>query len=227
MNIELDTPIQIGPALQSFLDHSDHFGPRNPRDIIQPNHHLDLLMNSLPHARNGVMFRSTMDLLFVTYIKNNSLTMSRNKFRSDLLLNQCFDEEIPALKTLIFHRGIQFQTPANNKESISMIDALNLGLIDHPLNTFEVLKQNLSDFDPDNMGTATMMSMVRLNSHRVNLSPNIIEELRNEYHIVRETVIQWNQLLREKREGNLTAEQIGLFEDHIRGVPEVKEPEYN
>jgi hypothetical protein len=64
MNIELATSIQIGPALQSFLDRSDCFGPRNPHDIIKPSHHLDLLMNSLPHARNGVMFRSTMDLFF-------------------------------------------------------------------------------------------------------------------------------------------------------------------
>jgi hypothetical protein len=228
MNIELAISIQIGPALQSFLDHSDHFGPRNPRDIIQPTHHLDLLMNSLPHARNGMMLRLTMNALFVTYIKNNSLTTSGRKFKSDLILNQCFDGEIPALKTLRLtqgvHNEIHPQNPANNRELISIEDALNRGLISHSLNTFDVLRQDMKHFDPDHIGTASMMLMVRLNSHRVNLDPHIIEEIRNEYFIVRDTLTQWTQLLREKREGTLTAEQMGLFEDHMRGAPEIKEP---
>lgn len=170
-------------------------------------------MNNLPHARDGLMLRNTIYFLLSIYFKNNSLIKSNRVFISDSIMKQCFDGDIPAQKIII------------NTRLISMIDAMDQGLINYPLNTFDTMKHKNPNFDPQSIKFNDLQDIVQFNARRIELEPNIIQELQNEDLIVRETLDQWNELLRQKRERIFTSEQEALFENYMTGTPDIKEPE--
>jgi hypothetical protein len=200
-----NVPIQVGPVLQCLLDHSDYFGPRDPHEIINPSHYyLDSLMDSLPHAHNGLMLRDTMYELLSIYVKNNSLK-HRQTFTPDPIMKQCFDGNIPAQYIV-------------NRKRISMVDAVNRGLIRYPLNTFDALKHINPNFDPQNVTLGDVLTIVQLNANRAYPDPNIIHELVSEYLIVRSTLDQWNELLNGKDEGLFSSGAEVLFDNYMTGV---------
>lgn len=212
MNIQRSTPIQVGPALQCLLDHNDYFGPRDPLRIITHDY-LEPLMNSLPHARNGLMLRGIMYTLLALYAKNNSLTRPRNQFASDAIMEHCFGGNIPVQHIVI------------NRNLLSMSDALDRGLIAYPLNTFEEMNHIYPNFNPDNFNITHLMELVYLNSREVNVPDHVRQELQNEQDIIIETIQRWNQFLREKREGRFTPEQEELFQNYMDGASDIKEPQ--
>jgi hypothetical protein len=216
--MDTDRPIKAGPALQCFLNHSDYFGPLNPSEIINPTQHsLTPLMDKLPNARNGLGFYGTMESLLWIYITNNSLKFEQI-FTPDDIMKQCFGGEIPAQNIYIDERDIK------------MSDALDEGLIDYPLNTFDTIKyiypQYIPPEFPTECSTYITQNLVTLNSHRV-IARSMKSELQKEYNIVRKTMDQWNKLLYLKETGEFTSEQEGLFEDYMSGSFGIKEPEYS
>jgi hypothetical protein len=202
--------IQVGPAIQCFLNHGDYFGPRFPDEIINPEHYyLELLMDKCPHARNGLMLKLTGTLLFLIYIKNNSLS-EKGRIIPDGIMKHCFGEEIPAQ---------YYIDPHMNK--ILMTTAVEEGV--NPLNTFDMINVNFSnDFNRDRFKPYYIQHIISLNSDFVEVSPHILEELQQEYNIIKTALDQWNNLSRQR--SHFTSQQEGLLDDYM-SPQDIKEPE--
>jgi hypothetical protein len=208
----LERAIQVGPAFQCFLNHYEYFGPRFPNEIINPhNYYLEPLMNSLPHARNGLMLKSTAIVLFYVYIKNNNLAEGNTVIPDDII-KHCFDGEIPA----------QYYYD-ENRHKILMTTAVDDGFIEYPLNTFDTIRIHYPNFNSNEFKNHFFQNIIGSNSNYVDVSPQILTELEQEYNIIKATSEQWNNLLRQQSQ--LTLEQQALFEDYM-SPPDIKEPGY-
>jgi hypothetical protein len=209
----LSRQIHVYPALQCLLNHSDYFGPQNPYEIINPdNFYLDSLIDSLPYVRDGLMLRSTINKLLRIYAKNNSL-MSNDLITPDSIMKQCFGGNIPA----------QYYMDRIGNKTL-MTTAIENGLIDHELNTFDMMTLIIPNrFTQERFNIYFIQNIITLNSDRVDVIPHVLNQLHHEHEIVSDTLNRWDELLHQKP--NFNSEQKILFNDYMSKELDIKEPD--
>lgn len=137
-------------------------------------------------ARKRELFYATIltpGFMLVEYTKANSLITGRNVI-PDYLMNQAFGGDIPAL-----------YYPLDDKSKISMDYALELGLINRPLNTFEALQVKHPGFNSTMFGPLFRVKIVVLNCQQIGEisgskafveDPDFIATVFNEHNIVKD-----------------------------------------
>jgi len=117
------TPVRIYEALLYFVNNAH-------MDIVHGDQVINLL-DFFPMLKKGYCQRNMLITLMFSYCKINGLIVE-NFYKPDELINKAFNSDIPAH----FMPGRKLMT-----------EAVNEGIVDHPLNTFDVIKLNKSDFN--------------------------------------------------------------------------------
>lgn len=151
-------PIFAGPALRTFFTAGRAgFGPRDPNYWVadqngqlpspvntqeyDPNApgQLVQLMDLLTEVQRGFLLRNTCTMLFYIYAHASQLQDQNNaqNVHSDEVMDAAFGGEIPAS---FFSSKIQGQKGKIQK--VLMPQAIQAGLINRPLNTYEVISQS-------------------------------------------------------------------------------------
>lgn len=122
--------LHLGPALIYFFEHAEI-------NIYQRNTNINLL-DFFPSLREGYAFEDTIYNIFDIYVLLHDIsTLNLLQFLSDDIFNQAFNSNIPAEKYI--HESMD-----NNKSRsiISMNHAIEQGLINTAMNTYQVIKNS-------------------------------------------------------------------------------------
>jgi hypothetical protein len=188
------------PALLQLLD-SDNFGPFDPK---QPD---ISLMQMLPLARSGLMYRGAYQILISLYMKANRLQFSAGVIYPDHLMNICFGGSIPA-------RYYYYQ---NCK--IHMDDAVTIGLFEQPLNTFDVIQRGFPDLNRTMIPIKIIKDIIDLNTTRyITDDVNLINSLDQEHDIILKVYAKWEDVMNYG-----TKEQIRALQEY-NFTMDIKEP---
>lgn len=133
---ERKTRLYLGKSLKYFFDHACI--------NIYQGHVAINLMDYFPLLKTGFCTKLTLDNIMNLYIKINELKDDKlNKIKSDSLFKQSFNGIIPA--------AIYAYYPRFYLMRIYMEDAVNRGLIEQGINTYQVMTMLYDDFDLDNI----------------------------------------------------------------------------
>ena len=141
-------------AILVFLQNG-YFGPgENSENII----------DELPYLSAGHMDFTELMTLFRFYAYYNNL-YTNNRVIPDDFINYCFGGPYPAFYYVIMNREGRI-------EKLEMTTALELGLIDRPLNTYEMLPALVNEFTGEFLDIATMTQIIKLNSVEQDIDEN-------------------------------------------------------
>lgn len=131
-------PIYLGNSLCQFFTNTDKFGSIDPIDSIT-NMFSAKLLDFLPCVKAGFLLRNSITLLFYIYMKNNNLQEKENSQYShfDDFMNKIFVEMYS-----------EFYTDLNYGKML-MIEAIERGIIEHPLSTQDVIRLKRPEFNQD------------------------------------------------------------------------------
>jgi len=155
------TPVYAGDALRAFFTAAPgNFGPLGPKEAVATQQPGALLMDSLPMASQGYLLRNTSTMLFYIYAHANQLQAEDNAqyARSDEVMMQAFGGDIPA--SWLSYRGVD-----TKPVKVSMTDAINQGIVQQPMNTYQVIS-NL--YPPGTMNNRTPPQDVGFRPERFN-----------------------------------------------------------
>ena len=170
-------PVQLGPALLLFLQHAQ-LNLYSGQLVIN-------LMDLFPMAKQGYATRNLITVLFFMYARFNSLLIG-DTYKPDRLIMECFGGNIPALFFVYKEQG--------KLKKVLMDEAINTGLINGPMNTFEVLELTYPDFDRSqfvghfvqNIGMCNYISLREIpGSEAFSNDPQFIETLNEEHYIMK------------------------------------------
>ena len=174
----LNATVQLGPALVYFL----HNAEINLYSEGVPINLLDLF----PMAKNGYALRDLFAELFYLYAYVNS-PISTSMYKSDNLIMESMGGNIPSL--YYQHVG------NNNRENILMNEAINAGLIDRPMNTFEVIELTHPQFNRSLFESYFSLNMSAVNSIPLKEIPG--SELFSSDPEFTKTLLKENALMRD------------------------------
>lgn len=197
-----DLILQAGPALIQFLA-SDNFGP------LDPDHPDVSLIESLPLARSGLIYRVGLKTLIDLYTRVHSLQFPAGVIYPDPTMDLCFGGQVPA--EYMYHQ----------KRLIPMGDAIDCKLVDHPLNTFDVMEKDYPSFDRRMCTYKIISDIIKLNTTTFHTKDDVLRDsLLKEYNII---VNAYNVWIRIMSIG--TKEQKETLKYYQPSI-DVKEPEY-
>ena len=152
--------VYIGDPLLMFLtSEPERFGVVNPEYVIQQlraNNYPEVkyLINELPLLNRGYALRTSISTLIQIYIRIN-LHVNLGIIDTDDYMNLIFGGEIPA--SYYRHQG-------DDRFKIPMKEAVDQGLVDHPLNTYE----SLDILDNDTLPYYTIQRIIAVNTLSIN-----------------------------------------------------------
>jgi hypothetical protein len=159
------TPVYAGEALRDFFTANPAgFGSLSPVEAERTQQGGAALMNSLPMVREGYFLRNTSTMLFYIYAHANQLQNERNAqfARSDEYMTRAFGGQIPAAffsyKIVITPAQVDINGKTVVKEvakhyKVTMQKAVSDGLIEGPMNTYNVIKYTRPDFAVETQAT--------------------------------------------------------------------------
>lgn len=222
------TPVYAGEALQAFFnggidpnirDGGVGFGSSSPLQAIQTGQAGVALMDLLPMAKAGFIQRNTITMLFFIYAHQQNLQNPENAqtARSDALMNEVFGGTLAAE---FFSEKVDNGVDKNGKPKFKtfkyrMNDAIDKGLIERPLNTYEVIQRSHPDFDPNGYFPNYLYQNIASNNYFnkaaleddpnfaniANLlqEPDRRQEMLNELRIVERVSDEWSEILEPGR----------------------------
>lgn len=162
------TPVELIPndAILVFLQNG-YFGPGpNSENII----------DELPFILAGHMDFIGLMTLFRFYAHYNNLYVN-NEYRSDEFLNYCFGEQYPAYYCYFLNREGRF-------EKLEMNTAVDLGVIDEPLNSYQVLRGLTPEFNGDVFSIQILTGLIEVNAGIREVDEIIAEGIRQDNDVL-------------------------------------------
>jgi hypothetical protein len=206
-------PIYLGPALEYFFNNAEI----NLYDgDIKIN-----LMDLFPMLKQRYALRNTPLILEHLYSRFNGLTKGTNEIISDGLFYAAFNGDIPA-EYFMYRNG-----PNEKFAKVTMQEALDLGLIDDYLNTYQVLQltypqDSARPFNPQEFKSYFFQNINSLNYAIVKketLDESIINAMIEEHTLAREIQETYNKLyeliLRENRQLRTQGLPLKGYTEHI------------
>jgi len=216
------TPVYAGEALQFFFTQGlAGFGFVDPQaaSTSGPAAGGGSLMERLPRARQGYLLRNTTTMLFYIYAHQQQLQDEANAQYShaDDVMNAAFGGQIPSTY-YVYTVGTGAEAKSV-KEPMAV--ALQRGLINVPMNTYQVIQQSYPPqtgengeqlgFDPNHFKTYFYQNLAAANySSKDNLPEGSAErtalldtqirrEMLDEHNLVKATSQSWKELLKPGR----------------------------
>jgi hypothetical protein len=176
----------------------ERFGVINPEHVIQElracNYPaINYLINQLPLLNRGYSLRQSLHALMQIYSIMN-LRANHGMIYPDYYMNSIFGGTIPAIYYM-------YRPGQDQLRKISMQDAINEGLIDHPLNSYESAgipnTSNWASHKLYHIVLANSTSFLDLDQEtKAYLNdPIIYQELLHEYELINNTFNQLKRVL--------------------------------
>ena len=210
------TPVYAGDALRSFFTAQPaNFGPVGPKNAAATQNPGAALMDSLPMVAQGYLLRNTSTMLFYIYAHANNLQAADNAqfARSDQVMMDAFGGQIPA--AFYSYKGADGKTA-----KVSMAQAVQQGLINGAMNTYDVIRASYPTFDParfntyyyQNIAAANYYSKAALAADPA-LAPaaaalqrdDVRQAMLNEHNVVKAVSAEWHDLLEPGRKAQRDA----------------------
>jgi hypothetical protein len=210
------TPVFAGDALRTFFTSApERFGPLHPVQAVQTNQAGDALMTQLQMVSQGYLLRNTSTMLFYIYAHANQLQDPQNAqfARSDDVMNAAFGGQIPAA----FYA---FKGTDGKSAKMPMAQAVAQGVINGPMNTYQVIQVTRPDFDPNRFNTYFYQNIAAANYYSKAalaadpaLAPaaealardDVRAAMLAEHNVVKEVSGEWHELLEPARKAQRDA----------------------
>jgi hypothetical protein len=144
----------------------------------------ELLIEQLPLLQDGYALEHTCIILGYIYILANRL--QNITVASDDHMFECFGGRLPA--KYIFYGGSR----------ITMEQALDEGIIDRPLNTYEAISRTDWGFNPNSFKLDKLSAIVGLNVTDITVDSQLYRDLEYEHEIVKQTLEAWYKIYQRK-----------------------------
>lgn len=202
-------PVFAGEALRAFFNEANNFGTINPGRDGDPS-----LISNLRMATQGYLLRNTSTMLFYIYAHANNLQAQDNAqyATSDQVMMNAFGGQIAAAF---------FSYKDDNKTvKIPMDVAVQQGIIQAPLNTYDVVRSTHPNFNPARFNTYFYQNIAASNYYSKSAlaaEPTLVEVVQalarddirqamlNEHNLVKEVSQVWHQLLEPGRKAQRDA----------------------
>jgi hypothetical protein len=193
-------PLYISDALHLFLtDQRERFGTLNG-PMGGPN-----LIDSLEVGLVGYLQRDTLSRLMRIYaLRNNILDPNNSTYIiPDDYMQTYFNGEIPAL----FY---YYRDNFNKINKMLMVDAIEEGIIQAPMNTFQVIQNCWPEFNPAHFPTFFIINIISVNS----LSTGFLDQHLNipEYAMIYENINSPNINAKMQQENQMVQNALSLWE---------------
>lgn len=159
-------PVCLGEPLKYFVNHAQL--------NIYHNNSIINIMDFFPRLKQGYALKNTLMLLMYSYSHFNKLRQNQY-IKVDQLIKDAFDSSIPALYYFVDGK-------------ILMTEALNSGIINKLLNTFDVVKLKYDGFSKSSFQSYFFHVIIGINivSNGNFIDQNIINDLIYEYYLIDE-----------------------------------------
>jgi hypothetical protein len=201
------SPVYMGECLHKLVnEYGYYFGGRDPMEDE------GRLMDYLHRVKEGWCLKNTLILLLYIYSKVNNLhsPINRKLIHSDSNMMEVFGGNIPA--EMYLYRD------NNNITRILMKDAVASGMIDEPMNTYDVATvmpgpPKAGPFNPYEFHVDHIQTIIAVNIYTKEFishypknqeftqdfvsefnEPILLQDLIDEYYIVKDTFDRWNKI---------------------------------